>query len=100
MFIWYWTQDVDPNFIVDISTPQQIEGWNDCLWTDPRVHEAQRAAERTTIDAAERIPIVQQMQQIFYERRGLRDPRLPVPARGVQHRQVAGLGARPRQGAR
>ena len=35
MFIWYWTQDVDPQFMLSIYTPQQIEGWNDCLWTDP-----------------------------------------------------------------
>ena len=66
MFIWYWVQDVDPNFIVDIYTPQQIEGWNDCLWTDPEYTKL-NTQQITTIDEAKRIPIVQQMQQIFYE---------------------------------
>ena len=66
LFIWYWVQDVDPNFIVDIYTPQQIEGWNDCLWTDPE-YTRLNDEQITTIDEAQRIPIVQQMQQIFYE---------------------------------
>ncbi len=66
MFIWYWVQDVDPNFIVDIYTPQQIEGWNDCLWTDPRYTKL-NSQQITTIDETKRIPIVQQMQQIFYK---------------------------------
>ena len=59
-------QDVDPNFIVDIYTPQQIEGWNDCLWTDPEYTEL-NAQQIQTIDEAQRIPIVQRMQQIFYD---------------------------------
>jgi peptide/nickel transport system substrate-binding protein len=66
MFIWYWTQDVDPYFILDIYTPQQIEGWNDCLWTDPEYTKL-NTEQRQTIDPAQRIPIVQQMQQIFYD---------------------------------
>jgi peptide/nickel transport system substrate-binding protein len=66
LFIWYWIEDVDPNFIVDIYTPQQIEGWNDCLWTDPEYTDL-NAQQITTIDEAERIPIVQRMQEIFYQ---------------------------------
>jgi peptide/nickel transport system substrate-binding protein len=66
LFIWYWVEDVDPNFIVDIYTPQQIEGWNDCLWTDPEYTKL-NAEQATTIDEAQRVPIVQQMQQIFYQ---------------------------------
>ena len=66
MFIWYWVEDVDPNFIMDIYTPAQIEGWNDCLWTDP-AYTKLNTQQATTIDEAKRIPIVQQMQQIFYQ---------------------------------
>jgi len=69
LFIWYWVQDVDPNFIVDIYTPQQIEGWNDCLWTDPE-YTALNDEQIQTIDEAQRIPIIQEMQQIFYEGAG------------------------------
>jgi peptide/nickel transport system substrate-binding protein len=66
LFIWYWVQDVDPNFIVDIYTPQQIEGWNDCLWTDPE-YTALNDQQVTTIEEGQRIPIVQRMQEIFYQ---------------------------------
>ena len=66
MFIWYWVEDVDPNFIVDIYTPQQIEGWNDCLWTNPEYTKL-NAQQATTIDEKLRIPIIQQMQQLFYQ---------------------------------
>jgi peptide/nickel transport system substrate-binding protein len=67
MFMWYWTQDVDPAFMVSIYTPTQSTGygWNDCLWTDPAYTKLSNEAA-TTIDQAQRIPIVQQAQQIFY----------------------------------
>ena len=66
MFIWYWVEDVDPNFIVDIYTPQQIEGWNDCLWTNPEYTKL-NAQQAQTIDEQARIPIIQRMQEIFYQ---------------------------------
>ena len=66
LFIWYWTQDVDPQFMLGIYTPQQIEGWNDCLWTDPEYTKL-NAEQAVTIDETARKPIVDQMQQIFYE---------------------------------
>jgi len=66
MYIWYWTQDVDPAFMVSIYTPAQIEGWNDCLWTDPQYTKLSDEQAKT-IDDAKRIPLVQQAQQIFYE---------------------------------
>jgi peptide/nickel transport system substrate-binding protein len=66
MFIWYWTQDVDPQFMLSIYTPAQIEGWNDCLWTDPEYTKL-NAQQSQTIDEAARKPIVDQMQQIFYD---------------------------------
>ncbi len=67
MFMWYWTQDVDPAFMVSIYTPPQSTGygWNDCLWTDPAYTKLSNEAA-TTIDQAQRIPLVQQAQKIFY----------------------------------
>ena len=66
LFIWYWTQDVDPNFQVDIYTPAQIEGWSDCLWTDPEYTKL-NTQQLQTIDETARKPIIDRMQQIFYE---------------------------------
>jgi peptide/nickel transport system substrate-binding protein len=68
MFMWYWTQDVDPAFMVSIYTPAQSTGygWNDCLWTDPTYTKLSNEAA-TTIDQAKRIPLVQQAEKIFYD---------------------------------
>jgi peptide/nickel transport system substrate-binding protein len=66
LFIWYWTQDVDPQFQLSIYTPQQIEGWSDCCWTDPTYTQL-NTQQSTTIDFAERKPIIDQMQQLFYD---------------------------------
>ena len=65
MFIWYWIQDPDPNFIVDVYTPAQIEGWNDCLWTDPEYTQL-NDQQAQALNEADRIPLVQRMQEIFY----------------------------------
>jgi peptide/nickel transport system substrate-binding protein len=66
LFIWYWTQDVDPQFMLGIYTPQQIEGWNDCLWTDDE-YTRLNDEQAQTIDDDARVPIAQRMQEIFYE---------------------------------
>jgi len=66
MFIWYWTYDVDPEVILGVPTPQQIEGWNDTLWTDPEYTNL-FAKQREAIDVASRIPLVQRMQEIVWE---------------------------------
>jgi peptide/nickel transport system substrate-binding protein len=66
LYIWYWTGDVDPNFMLSIYTPQQIEGWNDCLWTDKEYTKLQEQ-QITELDEATRIATAQKMQQIFYE---------------------------------
>ncbi len=68
MFMWYWTQDVDPAFMVSIYTPAQSTGygWNDCLWTDPTYTKLAGEAA-TTIDQTKRIPLVQQAEKVFYD---------------------------------
>jgi peptide/nickel transport system substrate-binding protein len=66
MYIWFWTYDVDPEMILGVPTPQQIEGWNDTLWTDPEYTKLFTQQEQT-IDVEKRIPIVQRMQEIVWE---------------------------------
>ena len=66
MFIWYWTYDVDPEMMLGVPTPQQIEGWNDTLWTDPEYTRLFTQQEQT-IDVAQRIPLVQRMQEIVWK---------------------------------
>jgi peptide/nickel transport system substrate-binding protein len=66
MYIWFWTYDVDPEMMLGVPTPQQIEGWNDTLWTDPEYTELFTEQEQT-IDVEKRIPLVQRMQEIVWE---------------------------------
>ncbi len=68
MFMWYWTQDVDPAFMISIYTPAQSTGygWNDCLWTDPAYTRLSNAAA-TELNQAKRIADVQQAEKLFYE---------------------------------
>jgi peptide/nickel transport system substrate-binding protein len=66
MYIWYWTYDYDPDMMLGVPTPQQIEGWNDTLWTNPEYTKLFTQQEET-IDVQKRIPLVQRMQQIAYQ---------------------------------
>ncbi len=66
MFIWYWTQDVDPQFMVNIYTPPQLGVWSDVGWID-QAYVKLASQQSVTIDPAKRIPIVQQAEQAFYQ---------------------------------
>jgi peptide/nickel transport system substrate-binding protein len=66
MYIWYWTYDVDPEMMLGVPTPQQIEGWNDTLWTDPE-YTALFTQQEQTIDVEKRLPLVQRMQEIVWQ---------------------------------
>ena len=66
MYIWFWTYDVDPEMMLGVPTPQQIEGWNDTLWTDPEYTKLFTQQEQT-IDVEKRIPLVQRMQEIVWQ---------------------------------
>ena len=66
MYIWFWTYDVDPEMMLGVPTPQQIEGWNDTLWTDPEYTKLFTEQEQT-IDVEKRIPLVQRMQEIVWQ---------------------------------
>jgi peptide/nickel transport system substrate-binding protein len=66
LFVYNWTGDVDPDFILSLFTKAQIGDWSDCAWWTPEYDELYtRQAE--TIDPAARKTIIDQMQQIAYE---------------------------------
>ena len=66
MCVLYWMNEVDPNFMLNVFTPEQIQGWSDSSWTDPEYSKL-NVRQMETIDPAERLPLVQEMQRIFYE---------------------------------
>ncbi len=65
MYIWGWGQYVDPDYILDVFTTRQIEGWNDPCWSNAEYDELYQQ-QAQTIDPAERKPLVDRMAEIFY----------------------------------
>ena len=65
IYIWGWGEYVDPDYILNVFTTSQIEGWNDPIWSSPEYDKLYDQQART-IDPTQRKPLVDRMQQIFY----------------------------------
>ncbi len=65
MYIWGWGQYVDPDYILNVFTTGQIEGWNDPIWSNAE-YDKLYVQQAQTIDPAKRKPIVDRMAEIFY----------------------------------
>jgi peptide/nickel transport system substrate-binding protein len=66
MAIGYWTNDVDPDTILQIFTAANIGIWNDVYWSNPE-YEALTLKQSQTLDPDARRPIVQAAQKVAYE---------------------------------
>ena len=49
LYIYNWTGDVDPTFILSIFLTSQINNWSDCAWSDPQ-YDALFKQQSQTID--------------------------------------------------
>ena len=66
LFIWYWTGDFDPGFLLSIFTTDQIESWSDCNWSNAE-YDALFKQQDTELDDAKRKDLIWQMQEIVYD---------------------------------
>ena len=66
LFVYNWTGDVDPDFILSLFTKAQIGDWSDCAWWTPE-YDKLYTQQSETIDPAERKTLIDRMQQIAYE---------------------------------
>jgi peptide/nickel transport system substrate-binding protein len=66
LYVYNWTGDVDPDFMVSLFIKDQIGNWSDCAWWAPRYDELYQE-QATTIDPAQRKTLIDEMQQIIYE---------------------------------
>jgi len=66
MYVWGWTGNADPNFILDVFTSAQCEWWSDGCYSDP-TYDKLVEAQAIEIDVAKRQEIVDEAQQYFYE---------------------------------
>ncbi len=66
MFLWGWGEYVDPDYILNVFTTSQINGWNDCCFSNPQYDKLYNEQSQE-MDPTKRAAEVQQMQQIFYD---------------------------------
>ena len=66
LFIWGWSGNIDPDYMLADFVTSQIEMWNDCCWSNKQ-YDALYQAQASEMDAARRKAEVTRMQQIFYE---------------------------------
>jgi peptide/nickel transport system substrate-binding protein len=66
IYIWGWGEYVDPDYILNVYTTGQIEGWNDPIWSNSE-YDKLYEQQAQTLDPAQRKPLVDHMLQIFYD---------------------------------
>jgi len=67
IFVWGWDSGVaDPDYMLGIVLCSQIGGNNDVFYCDKQ-YDALYTKQATTVDQGARVPIIDQMQQMFYE---------------------------------
>lgn len=68
-YMWYWSGDYDPTYILGVMTTDQIWGWNDPFWSNETYD--QLYLEQLQQTGEERIETVFEMQRIWYESSGM-----------------------------
>ena len=66
MYVWYWTEMVDPNYILNIHRTDQIGIWNDAFWSNPTYDELY-VKQSQQLDQAKRKALTDQMVSLFYD---------------------------------
>ena len=66
MFIWGWSGDFDPGFLLSVLTTAQINGLSDSDWSNAEYDRLYNEQD-TTLDPAKRLELVHQMQALIYQ---------------------------------
>ena len=66
LYIWGWGPDPDPDFMLSTFTSHQCGIWSDTCYANPE-YDKLYTEQQTTPSVQDRVPIVQQMQQIIYQ---------------------------------
>jgi peptide/nickel transport system substrate-binding protein len=66
MFIWGWSSDADPDFILSVLTCDQIMGWSDTFWCN-QDYSRMYGEQKEQLDLDERADTIKEMQRIAYE---------------------------------
>ncbi|MBU1914940.1 MAG: ABC transporter substrate-binding protein [Candidatus Thermoplasmatota archaeon] len=68
-YIWYWSGDMDPTYILGVMTEDQFKGWNDPYWSNATYDRLY--LEQMSQDGAQRVATVFEMERIWYESSGM-----------------------------
>lgn len=65
-YIWYWTGDPDPNFMLSIFTTDECDNWSDGCYSNPE-YDKLFLEQRAAMTEEARAQVVDQMQKIIYD---------------------------------
>lgn len=65
-YIWYWSGDPDPNYVLSIESNYTLDGWNDNYW-DNASYSALYVKQLGAFDPATRQQLVREAQKVHYE---------------------------------
>ncbi len=66
MYIWFWTSDPDPNYILSMESSWTLDGWNDNYWNNGTYNHAY-LAQLADLNASVRSVDVRAAQKVDYE---------------------------------
>jgi peptide/nickel transport system substrate-binding protein len=66
MFIWGWSSDADPDFILSVLTCDQIMGWSDTFWCN-KDYSRMYGEQKEQLNLDQRANTIKEMQRIAYE---------------------------------
>lgn len=90
IIIWSWSTAVDPDFMLMVMTSDQIPtGWNETGYANPE-YDALYAQQAITLDQAERIALVKQMQEIVFDDIVYIIPYSPLAVQAYRHDRFTG----------
>ena len=65
-YIWYWSADPDPNYILSIESGFTLDGWNDNYW-DNTTYNQMYVDQLAATNAAQRQQIVRDAEKLNYQ---------------------------------
>ncbi len=66
VYIWYWSGDPDPNYLLSIESGYTLDGWNDNYW-DNQSYNQLYVQHLAAFDPAQRAQIVRDAQEVHYK---------------------------------
>ncbi len=66
MYIWYWSSDQDPNYMLSMQSSWTLDGWSDNYWNNGTYNQYY-LSQLADLNYAQRLADVQAAQKVQYE---------------------------------